>query len=70
MRRRLIDSLKFPVVEPDYRYDRIKKKGEERGEEKKTRDLEEGNVVEGGKKSKREKKIGKMRGCHGRISIA
>lgn len=70
MRRRLIDSLKFPVVEPDYRYDRIKKRGEERRGEKKTRDLEEGNVVEvekikegGGKKSK-------MRGCHGRISIA
>lgn len=25
MRRGLIDSLKFPVIEPDYRYDRIKK---------------------------------------------
>lgn len=25
MRRGLIDSLKFPVAEPDYRYDRIKK---------------------------------------------
>lgn len=32
MRRGLIDSLKFPVAEPDYRYDRIKK-----GEEKKNK---------------------------------
>lgn len=38
MRGGLIDSLKFPVAEPDYRCDRIKK-----GEEK-TRDLEEGTV--------------------------
>lgn len=38
MRRGLIDSLKFPVAERDYRYDRIKK-----AEMKKTRDLEEGN---------------------------
>lgn len=48
MRRGLIDSLKFPVAEPDYRYDRIKK-GEEK---KKTRDLEEGNG-----KNQREKKM-------------
>lgn len=47
MRRGLIDSLKFPVAEPDYRYDRIKK-----GEGKKTRDLEEGNG-----KNQREKKM-------------
>lgn len=47
MRRGLIDSLKFPVAEPDYRYDRIKK-----GEGKKTRDLEEGSG-----KNQREKKM-------------
>lgn len=48
MRRGLIDSLKFPVAESDYRYDRIKK-----GEgEKKTRDLKEGNG-----KNQREKKM-------------
>lgn len=47
MRRGLIDSLKFPVAEPDYRYDRLKK-----GEGKKTRDLEEGNG-----RNQREKKM-------------
>lgn len=60
MRRGLIDSLKFAVAECDYRYDRIKK-GER---EKKTRDLEEGNV-KGEKKSKRKDD----EGCHRRISI-
>lgn len=50
MRRGLIDSLKFAVAERDYRYDRIKK-GER---EKKTRDLEYGNV-KGEKKNQREK---------------